>query len=69
MNIEDLDTATNGKCTDRRWVLADLPEHRYGRRREKGKSQGALGFAGLDRNLETTAHREKQSAEIVHVSM
>lgn len=35
----------------------------------KGKSQRALGFARLDRNLESTAHREKQSAEIFHISV
>lgn len=62
-------TAANRKGTDRRWVLAALPGHRYGRRREKGKSYGALGFAALDTNLETTAHGAKESTEIVDVSI
>lgn len=62
-------TAANGKSTDRRWVLVALPGHRYGRRREKGKSYGALGFTALDTNLDTTAHGAKESAEIVDVSM
>ena len=69
MYSEGLATEAKGKCTDRRWVLEDLPEHRYGRGRENGKSHRALGFARLDRNLETAAHREKESAETVHVNM
>lgn len=54
---EGLATEASGKCTDRRWVLPDLLEHRYGRR-EKAKSHAAPGFAELYRNLETAAHRE-----------